>query len=324
MGKYNIKGMLRESLITKHLYAQLKIAKIRNDNAKKFFYHGQFIKRIKGSNKACIILAGYKEFFYPALFGRIEKYAPRDMDICVVSSGRFSETLDQLCERNGWSYLSTQENNVALVQNVAIRELKDAKYIFKLDEDILITEGYFEKMLQAYEHSKNECDFIPGVMAPLIPVNGYGHMRILEKLGLREEYSRHFEYPLYAAGVDRQIEQNPEAAVFFWGEGGLIPDIDTLNQKFGQDGHEERACPIRFNIGAILFERAFFEKFGYFTVDRSYSQLGNDEAQLCAYCLLASRPLMVSENIVVGHLSFGPQNQRMKEYFEEHPQLFLP
>jgi hypothetical protein len=31
---------------------------------------------------------------------------------------------------------------------------------------------------------------------------------------------------------------------------------------------------------------------------------------------------MVSENIVVGHLSFGKQNAEMKKYYLENPQLF--
>ena len=109
---------------------------------------------------------------------------------------------------------------------------KNAKHIFNLNEDILITEGYFEKMILAYD-------------------------------------AHRFERPLYATGGDRQIECNPETAKFFWGEDGTVPDINTMNRKFGQDELEEKACPVRFSIGAILFERAFFEEYGYYKVDRS-------------------------------------------------------
>lgn len=323
VSNFSLKAFLRDSSFTKNVYQQLKKARDTAADKNKLYYHGQFVNRIKGSETACIVLAGYKEFFYPALFGRLEKFAPSDMDICVVSSGKYSGKLDEICEKNGWSYLSTKENNVALVQNIAIHELKNAKYIFKLDEDILITEGYFEKIISAYEHSKNEGEYIPGIMAPLIPINGYAHLRILEKLGLKEEYKNRFEKPLYASGPDRRIENDPETAKFFWGEGGFVPGIDEMNHQFGQEAKQECPCPVRFSIGAIMFEREFFEKFGYFKVDRSYSQLGDDEAQLCAYCCINSRPIMVSENVVVGHLSFGPQNKAMREYYEMHPEHFL-
>ena len=229
-----------------------------------------------------------------------------------------------MCEENGWSYLSTKENNVALVQNVAISKLKQAKYIFKLDEDILLTEGYFEKMKLAYEHAWKHSEYRPGVIAPIIPINGYAHMRVLEKLKLKEIYEEKFEKPLYSAGSFRQIENNPEVAKFFWGEGGFVPGIDELNRRFSEEKIEERPCPIRFSIGAIMFEREFFENMGMFRVKRSSNQMGADEEQICAFSIASSRPIMVSENIVVGHLSFGTQNVEMKKYYEEHKSLFMP
>lgn len=54
------------------------------------------------------------------------------------------------------------------------------------------------------------------------------------------------------------------------------------------------------------------------------SDMGKDEEQICTYCLLNSIPVLVSHNIVVGHLSFGGQNKAMREYYEEHKALFLP
>ena len=61
---------------------------------------------------------------------------------------------------------------------------------------------------------------------------------------------------------------------------------------------------------------------GYFNVPRSGSSLGADEVQLCSYCIEKSKAMMVSENVVVGHFSFGGQYKAMKEYFEEHPEVF--
>lgn len=114
------------------------------------------LKRGKDLEKLCIVLAGYKEFLYDSVFQRIECFATEDIDVCVISSGLFSDALDKLCERNNWTYISTKENNVCLVQNIAVKEHPMAKYIFKLDEDIFITKGYFEKMFQALEYIKKD------------------------------------------------------------------------------------------------------------------------------------------------------------------------
>lgn len=106
------------------------------------------------------------------------------MDVCIISSGVWSNTLDEICKENSWSYLSAEENNVSLVQNVAIKNYPNANYIYKIDEDIFLTENYSENLKDAYKIAK-EGDFEPGVIAPLIPVNGYGHKRVLSKLKIR-------------------------------------------------------------------------------------------------------------------------------------------
>lgn len=280
----------------------------------------KFEDRSKGSRRLCIILAGYKDYLYPAVLGRVAKYAPDDMDVCICSSGLFSEELSCICREHNWSYLSTKRNNISLIQNIAIRLHPQAEFIYKLDEDIFITNNYFNRLHKAYIHSC-QSQYFPGVVAPLIPINGYGHMRILEKLGLLSEYENMFETPKYAAGPKRKIECSPEAARFFWGEGGQIPSVDEIDKRFSNNESEERPCPIRFSIGAILFKRELWERMEYFPVDSGIG-LGKDEIRLCSYCCTASRPLMVSENIVVGHFSFGKQNNEMKDYFLSHKDIF--
>ena len=175
--------------------------------------------RSKGSSPLCIILAGYKNYLYPAVLGRVAKYAPNDIDVCVCSSGVFSDELSRICKEHDWSYLSTKRNNVSLIQNIAIWLHPKAEYIYKLDEDIFITENYFEHLMNAYKHAEGG-DYFPGVLAPLIPVNGYGNCRVLEKLGLSAEYEKRFERPKYQLGRFREIEKNPEAVQFVWGRGG--------------------------------------------------------------------------------------------------------
>ena len=101
-----------------------------------------------------------------------------------------------------------------------------------------------------------------------------------------------------------------------------MPSIDEMNMRFAADPIEERGTPIRFSIGAILFDRSIWEDMGYFSVDRTSVSLGSDEAELCSYCCLKSRPIVVSENVLVGHFSFGPQNDVMKEYFMQNKEMF--
>lgn len=182
-------------------------------------YH--FEDRSRGCNKLCIVLAGYKEYLWLTVFGRLKRFAPEDIDVCILSSGKYSQELSRICAENRWSYLSTQENQVCAIQNIAIYKFPNAEYIYKLDEDIFITENYFENMMRAYDHAR-EGVFEPGVIAPLIPINGYGYVRILRKLNLMDEYERRFGKAKYSMGKECQLESSLEAARFFWGGGVAV------------------------------------------------------------------------------------------------------
>ena len=316
-----LKIKIQNNILFRKPYYALKKIKDKKVEENQFKFHGLVKNRSKESDKLCVILAGYKEYLYEDVFKRIETFVPVDIDVCVVTSGLYSDKIDSLCEKNEWTYISTKENNVCLVQNVAIKVHPKAKYIFKLDEDIFITKGFFENMLTALEKAKKG-NYNPGVIAPLIPVNGYGHVRILEKLGMSEKYTELFEEPLIAAGPDRKIENNPETAMFFWGKGGFIPSIDKMNDKFSKEERVMNPCAIRFSIGAILFERQLIEDMGYFAVERATTGMAQDEIELCTFCCLKSRPIMVTENVVVGHFSFGPQTKDMKEFYLHNRENF--
>lgn len=315
-------------------------------------YHGTFENRSKSKKVMCMILAGYKDIIFPTIIKRVQMFAPKYMDICICTSGKYVPKIARLCRENGWSYLSTKENDVNLVQNVAINNHPYAKYIFKIDEDIFITKDFFDNMLVSYAHSKfgtktqkdafkylgisnvngkvvnpdfDIVEYNPGAIAPLIPVNGYGNMRILRKLDLVGKYEELFGIlPKFEAGVHTEIEADPDVAKFFWGEGGYVPSIDDINAKFSVDPLHENACPIRFSFGAIMYERELWINMGGFTVVPGKNRLGRDEEQFNAYCINASRPIMISENIVVGHLAFSGQNEEMLRYFDKNKEIFEP
>ena len=313
---------LRDNPATNGLYCKLRDVKHKYVHKQHIKTDYQFTDRSRGEKKCCVILAGYKAFVWDSVFPRIRRYQPADLDVCVVSSGLYSEALAKMCAENEWSYLSTKRNNVSVAQNLAITLLKSAEWIYKLDEDIFVTDGYFETLMQTYETVSREGEYDVGFAAPLIPINGYGHLRLLKKLGLTETYAEKFERPIYASYPARQIENNPEVAKFFWGEGGVFPQIDALAKQLQAEPFAYSACPIRFSIGAILFTRATWEKMGMFPVVKG-AGMGIDEDEFCAYCIKESQAIIVSENTVVGHLSFGKQNAAMKEYNEQHTDRFV-
>ena len=280
-----------------------------------------FESRKKDYSQMCMIIAGYKPFLYEAIFQRIINFIPKNIDVCIVSSGKYDEDLSKIAKNNDWSYLSIKRNCVSLAQNITIKLFNKAEYIYKLDEDIFVTEGYFETLLKTYQHCEKEGEYQVGFVAPTIPINGYGNMKILNRFNLIKTYTEKFEKPLYAAGKHRKIESDPEVAKFMWGKGNYLPNIDEMNQQMKNDEFSYSACPIRFSIGAILFKRTLWEDMQFFKVKRG-NCLGLDEEQICAFCMTSSRAIIVSNNTVVGHLSFGKQNEEMKKYFMENKEKF--
>ena len=244
------------------------------------------------------------------------------MDICIVSSGLYSERLSKIAENNNWSYLSTKKNSVCLAQNMAIKLFPNADYIYKLDEDIFITKNFFTTLKSTYDEVQENRQHNVGFVAPLIPINGCGHVVLLEKLGLIEYYEENFEKVKYAAGPQRYIESNVDVAKFMWGENNLIPHIDDLDDMLSKDSFSYSVAPVKFSIGAILFRRKLWEEMPYFRVDVTRG-MGVDERQICSYCVLTSQSMIISENTCVGHLSFGSQNNGMEKYYKENLEKFI-
>ena len=306
---------LRMLINTWNLYVPLK------HEVAPYNLHGRyrFWDRRKKAESLLIVIAGYKPQLWDAVLDRVRKYADPSMDICVVTSGKRVLALEKECERNGWSYLRTERNHVCLIQNLAIHLHPDARWIYKMDEDIFVTEGFVSRLKEVYLRAKGELRMQIGFVAPLIPVNGYGHVRVLEKTGLVGEWETRFGELAYTDGLHhhRNILSNPECAKFMWGSScSELKDIDLLSAKFAAEGPSYRVCPIRFSIGLILFERSTWEDWGLFPVV-SGTGMGEDEVHVCQYCQLHSKAMVIAENSLVGHLAFGPQTLEMLEYFKQ-------
>lgn len=273
----------------------------------------KFINRSKNSEKLCLILAGYKDFLWDEVFKRIKKFSSNDIDICVISSGMFNEELNKICEKNDWSYLATKKNHVSLIQNIAINEFKSAKYIYKLDEDIFITEGFFETLMKTLKDSELKLNYHIGFVTPLIPVNGYTYISVLEKINLLDEYEKKFGKTYYDTTRNNKIISDTSAVKYIWEK---TSNLDEINKKIQTDEFKYSICPIRFSIGAILFRREIFEQMKLFSVSNTIG-LGEDEEDLCCFCLNESKVVVSSENSIVGHLSFAPTNKEISNLYKK-------
>jgi hypothetical protein len=272
-----------------------------------------FVNRSKGSQRLLILLAGYKEFLWPLTLERVAKFVPADIDVCILSSGLYSAPLAKLAEHHGWSYLHTKANKVSLVQNLAIDLHKNAQWIYKLDEDIFISEGFFDSLLEGYLHIKEEGLYSPGFCSPVLNVNGYSYITLLKMLGAEEEYRNKFgELKRAAQGI--KAHSSGEAAKWLWQKS--LP-FDEIARYVRSQPFSYSAVPHHFSIGAILFERNLWEAIGGLRTSLHEGVLGIDEEYLCKDCIKLSRPILVIHNVFAGHFSFGPQEPTMREYLPE-------
>lgn len=329
----SIKELLHSAMTRNSLGRATLVARrsMKEEKALRKFEPGthEFIDRSKGSDRLCIVLAGYKPTLWEDVFDRLAAFAPKDIDICIMTSGLVNEELKTIAEKNGWSYLSTSVNHLSLVQNIAISEHPRAKWIYKLDEDMFLTKGFFEAMLGTYRELEQNSLYRPAFVSPLINVSCYGHLRLLDKLNLLDEFrSTRLTDMKFSDGLNhnRRVINEPKVARFMWGETQPeLRDIDALTEKFSAEKLSYSICPIRYSIGAILFTRDSWEEFGHFPltfVGGPYG-LGDDEEHICNYACFTGRAMVVNENIVVGHLGYGgAQTAAMLEYHSQHREQF--
>lgn len=270
-------------------------------------YH--FTDRSKGREKLLIILAGYKEFLWDSVFTRIRKYVPEDVDVCVLTAGYCNGTLEVLCEDNRWSYLWTEENRLAQTQNLAIRSHPDAKWIYKMDEDIFVTSGMFEELMRVYKSIQEEKKYEIGIVAPQMAVNGYSYCRILDYLKCRDEYVKAFGDAYYGRGL---IYFGGEAAEYMWRK--TLP-LNDFAERMKEEAEEYSICWHRFSIGCFLMHRSFWQAMhGFMTAPEGV--LGSDEEYLCKFCMNSFYAIIVAERATAGHFAYGPQTERIKLFYE--------
>lgn len=276
----------------------------------------------KGYEILVMVLAGYKPDLWDKVFDRFIKYMDLPADVCIVSSGLQNERLAQLARENGWSYMSTKVNNLCLAQNECIELHPNAKYIFKMDEDIFVTDGSFRTLIFNFRELESDSDYVPGAIVPMINVNATTFIQVLrlqKKLG---KFTARFGLPKVSDGRTHHddITFNEDVCKFLWDD----VNIDDKSKR----GSIRTPVFTRFSIGLVLFTREVWLNMGRFPVDLENSieykrvGLGEDEKALCSYCFMKAYPMFIDETVLVGHLSYGPQTKAMMEYFKTHPEKF--
>lgn len=279
--------------------------------------HHRFTNRSSGKRNLIIVLAGYKAYLWPATLERLKKYAPNDADFCVASPGIQSLELEKMCERNGWSYLSISRNSPGVAINRAIKLHPLADYIFKLDEDIVVSSGFFRSLRQGYDYAHTKLLMEPGFCAPVLNLNGISYRLFLHEQGLEEDYQNTFG-ELISRCSDLPVHNDPKAAYWIWRNS--LPFNETA-EKFSRNETRYSICSTRFSIGAILFRREFIEAVNGFKSAWHSGVLGVDEDELCRDCVSLSRPMCIIENVLAGHFSFYPQEKLMREKLPEMSRL---
>ena len=189
--------------------------------------------------------------------------------------------------------------------------------------------NFFETLLNTYQYAEEHTPYVPAFVSPLINVSCFGHLRLLDKCNLTDDFkATGLTNMKLTDGLNHShaVLRDAKVARYMWGETQpILRNIDALSEHFSQEKLAFTVCPIRYSIGAILFTRETWERFGKFPltfVGGPYG-LGDDEECICHYACFTGRAMIVSDNCLVGHLGYGgAQTASMLEYYAEHKDRF--
>lgn len=287
--------------------------------------HDFVIDNCKGKDVLVMVLVGYKPDLWDKVFARLIKYMDIDADVCLVSSGVYNKQLEMFALGNNWSYMTTEENNLCLAQNECIKHFPNAKYIFKLDEDMFVTKNSFSTLLEEMKSLETWSDYVPGAIVPMININATCLPKLLRMTGMWQAYNNLFGKPYVSDGRTHHDEITFNADITKW----LWSNISIDNAKLQWAGRERsELCATRFSIGMVLFKRDVWDAMGRFPytpddpVEYKRIGLGEDEKALCNYCMMRARPMFICNDVLVGHLSYGPTTKEMLNFYKKHQELF--
>ena len=277
-------------------------------SAEKLDSEYMFIDNKRDEKRLLYVLAGYKPILWDIVFERIKLFCPTNVDVCIVSSGIFSERLEEICETNKWSYVSTSVNKLTIAQNIVMTIFDQAELIFKMDEDIFVTYGFWEELEKTY--TEYEKKYRIGFVGPLLPLHNYGFNRYLEMKGIEKEWK---EFAPYFSNqimgghgkCENPVLYSDEIADFLWDS---CPQIDEEANSFRNSKRAIEFVNSRFPICAILFKRNLWRKIGGFDVGEGNGG-GSDEVKIIQFCAINSYYILCNPRVICYHFGF---------FFQEH------
>lgn len=278
-------------------------------------YH--FDDRSRSRKYLCYILAGYDPAIWESTLARVEAFQSSEVDYCLVSSGRYVPILDEMAEKNGWSYLYTETNQVCFIQNKVIELHPAAEYLFKMDEDMFIGQRFFERMIREYHRIEREGEYRIGFVVPVIPLNCCGYVSYLKLTNQKEAYENRFGRA-YRSGFSAVFGVQ-ETAEFLW---DTMDTFDLMAEKFLEnEGYQ--ILNSYFNIGCILFSRNRWLMMGKWPEKQGESGMGRDESYIYQDNVENGLSIYEVQSVLAGHLAFGHQKGRMLEYYQKHREKFM-
>lgn len=280
----------------------------------------RFTDRRQHKGKMLYVLAGYKPYLWKDVFSRIDAYLPTDVEVCVLSSGKYLPQLEDYCEQYGWSYLSTTRNNICCITNIMMKIYNDVEYVFKMDEDIYLTEGAFEGLESCYHKLEKERRYEIGMVGAFIPINSFCIYKFLNEVGKYDDFVEKYGWINDGCMYDEQLRRKPGINAYIWNETGDI-DAFARNHRSMEPGVYD--VNVRYMIGFVLYKRSLWESIGGLRVMAGKgSGDEGDEGQFLSHCFLTSKAVFVAKNVVVGHFSYGGAEEEVMRVKKSHPDWF--
>ncbi len=275
-----------------------------------------FTDRSKGKRYLCYILTGYEPTLWDNIISRIKAFENEMIDYCLISSGKHDDILEITADRNGWSYLWTEKNQVCFIQNLVMELHPKAEYVIKMDEDIFIGEYFFERMMRGYHRIEKDGEYRIGFVVPVVPLNCCGYVTYLKLTGRTAEFEKNFGRS-YRSRFSA-VFSIQETARFLWDTMDTFDDM--ANTFLKHDGYSILDC--YYNIGCIMFSRKRWLMMGKWPELPGESGMGRDEVCICQDNRSKDMVIYELHDVLVGHLAFGHQKKDMLEYYHRHYDKF--
>lgn len=279
------------------------------------------INRGKNKEKLLIILAQNRDFIWEYVFPRIYSNLEEEIDVIIVNpSGKHSEVLNKFAENYGFSYLATKSEKTSVGLNIAIKEHPNAKWIYKIDDNIFICKQFFSNLLNTYENCEKNEIWNPGMVIPVLNVNHCTYFHFLEALNLVEEFTKNFGEIGVGSNLSK-IRYDSDVAIWIWKNS--LP-LEAVAEKFREQNiNKLDVSPFRFPISAVLFKRDLWNQMGNYSIYGIApgikaglpSELGSDEESINEQILLFNiQQIIISLDTFVGYLGYPSQENSVTKF----------